>query len=186
MTNLSPELDQRLKHALKGICQEAGLLPDEAELIKYTNNAVYRLPSQGVVVRFGAGDLASQRADHVARIATWLEHHDAPAVRLASDLTQPVLFENYSATIWQLLEGSNPAWTGAALAAPLLGWHKLEPMPDLKAWDPFSSARSRLALADDLTADDHAWLTEQWANTEADYRDLTPTSRWAYSTETPT
>jgi hypothetical protein len=177
MTNLSPELDQRLKHALKGICQEAGLLPDEAELIKYTNNAVYRLPSQGVVVRFGAGDLASQRADHVARIATWLEQHDAPAVRLAPDLTQPVLFENYSATIWQLLEGSNPAWTGAALAAPLLGWHKLEPMPHLKPWDPFSSARSRLAMADGLTADDHAWLTEQWAQTDADYRDLTPDLR---------
>ena len=136
MTNLSPELDQRLKHALKGICQEAGLLPDEAELIKYTNNAVYRLPSQGVVVRFGAGDLASQRADHVARIATWLEQHDAPAVRLAPDLTQPVLFENYSATIWQLLEGSNPAWTGAALAAPLLDWHKLEPMPGPQALGP--------------------------------------------------
>src|SRR5262245_15392795 len=134
MTNLSAELDQRLRHALKGICQEAGLLADDAELIKYTNNAVYRLPSQGVVVRFGAGDLASQRADHVARIATWLEQYDAPAVRLTPGLTQPVLFENYSATVWQLLSGGDPAWTGAELAAPLLGWHKLEPMPGLKAW----------------------------------------------------
>ncbi len=174
MTNLTAELDQRLKHALKGICQEAGLLADEAELIKYTNNAVYRLPTQGVVVRFGAGDLASQRADHVARIATWLEDHDAPAVRLAPGLTQPVLFENYSATIWQLLEASNPDWTGAELAAPLLGWHKLIPMPGLKLWDPFSSARSRLAMADGLSADDHAWLTRQWADIEARYRDLIP------------
>jgi len=174
MTNLTAELDQRLKHALKGICQEAGLLADEAELIKYTNNAVYRLRTQGVVVRFGAGDLASQRADHVARIASWLQDNDAPAVRLAPGMTQPVLFENYSATIWQLLEGGNPAWTGAELAAPLLGWHKLTPMPDLKQWDPFSSARSRLAMADGLPADDHAWLTQQWSETETDYRAQIP------------
>ncbi|MFC5268131.1 phosphotransferase enzyme family protein [Kribbella qitaiheensis] len=174
MTNLTAELDQRLKHALKGICQESGLLADEAELIKYTNNAVYRLPTQGVVVRFGAGDLASQRADHVARIARWLQDHDAPAVRLAPGLAQPVLFENYSATIWQLLEGSNPDWTGAELAAPLLGWHKLTPMTGLKPWDPFGSARSRLAMADGLPTDDHAWLTQQWADIEADYRALIP------------
>src|SRR5262249_39509565 len=146
----------------------------EAELIKYTNNAVYRLPNQGVVVRFGAGDLASQRADHVARIASWLDGYDAPAAKLAPGLTQPVLFENYSATIWRLLEAGNPTWTGAELAAPLLGWHKLEPMPGLKRWDPFSSARSRLALADGLEADDHAWLTQQWIDIEAAYRGLAP------------
>lgn len=174
MTNLTVELDQRLKHALKGICQEAGLVADEAELIKYTNNAVYRLPSQGVVVRFGAGDLASQRADHVAQIATWLEANDAPAVRLARGLTQPVLFENYSATIWEALEGVNPHWTGTELAEPLLGWHKLTPPPGLKHWDPFSSARSRLAMADGLPADDHAWLTQQWSEAEAEYRSLLP------------
>ncbi|MEU4606453.1 aminoglycoside phosphotransferase family protein [Kribbella sp. NPDC023972] len=174
MTNLTAELDKRLKHALKGICQEAGLLSDEAELIKYTNNAVYRLPSQGVVVRFGAGDLASQRADHVARVATWLQDNDVPAVRLAPGLTQPVLFENYSATVWELLEGGDPAWTGAELASPLLGWHKLTPMRGLKQWDPFSSARSRLAMADGLSADDHAWLTHQWSETESAYRALVP------------
>jgi hypothetical protein len=174
MTNLTVELDQKLKHALKGICQEAGLVADDAELIKYTNNAVYRLPSQGVVVRFGAGDLASQRANHVAKIATWLQDKDAPAVRLAPGLTQPVLFENYSATIWEALEGSSPAWTGADLAEPLLGWHKLTPPPGLRHWDPFSSARSRLAMADGLPADDHTWLTQQWSEIEAEYRSILP------------
>ncbi|NIK58242.1 aminoglycoside phosphotransferase family protein [Kribbella shirazensis] len=174
MTNVTPELDQKLKHALKGICQEAGLVADEAELIKYTNNAVFRLPSQGVVVRFGAGDLASQRANHVANIAAWLAANDAPAARLAPGPTQPVLFENYSATIWQLLEAGNPSWTGADLAQPILGWHKLTPLPGLKHWDPFSSARSRLALADGLPADDHAWLTAQWLDIEAEYRAILP------------
>lgn len=172
MTNLTVELDQRLRHALKGICKEAGLVADEAELIKYTNNAVFRLPRQRVVVRFGAGDLAGQRADHVAGIATWLHAHDAPAVKLASGLIQPVLFENYSATIWELLEGGTPEWTGAELAAPLLGWHSLKPPEDLKLWDPFSSARTRLAMADGLTVDDHAWLTRQWRDVEREYRSM--------------
>ncbi|WP_020389947.1 phosphotransferase enzyme family protein [Kribbella catacumbae] len=177
MTNLTPELDQKLKHALKAICQEAGLVADEAELIKYTNNAVYCLPTQGAVVRFGAGDLASQRANHVANIATWLQANDAPAVRLAPGMSQPILFENYSATIWELLEAGNPTWTGAELAAPLLGWHKLTPIPGLKQWDPFSSARSRLAMADGLPADDHSWLVRQWSEIEADYRALLPDLR---------
>ena len=177
MTSLTVELDQKLKHALKGLCQEAGLVADESELIKYTNNAVYRLPSQGVVVRFGVGDLASQRANHVAKIATWLQAKDAPAVRLAPGLTQPVLFENYSATIWEALEGGNPEWTGADLAEPLLGWHKLTPPAELKYWDPFSSARSRLAMADGLPADDHAWLTRQWSAIEAEYRSILPELR---------
>ncbi|MFD7157634.1 phosphotransferase [Kribbella sp. NPDC059898] len=174
MTDVTPELDQKLRHALKGICQEAGLVADGAELVKYTNNAVFRLPSQHVVVRFGAGDLAGQRADHVAGIATWLQSNDAPAAKLASGVSEPVVFENYSATIWELLEAGNPAWTGAELAVPLLDWHALTPPQGLKPWDPFSSARSRLAMADGLAPDDHAWLTQQWAEVEAGYRAILP------------
>jgi hypothetical protein len=117
---------------------------------------------------------SSQRADHVVQIATWLQASDAPAARLAPGLTQPVLFENCSATVWEALEGGNPDWTGAELADPLLGWHKLIPPPGLKSWDPFSSARSRLAMADGLPTDDHVWLTRQWFEIEAEYRAMLP------------
>ncbi|MFF1821145.1 phosphotransferase [Kribbella sp. NPDC058245] len=168
---MSDDLNQRLRYALAGICKEAELDTDDAQLVKYTNNAVYILPRENAVVRFGIGNLASQRAQHVTRIAEWLDQQGAPAVRL-SGTHNPILFENYSATIWEQLEASNPAWHGADLAAALRGWRSLSPPDWLKDWDPFSKARASLAMADGLPPEDHSWLSQQWAEIEALYGEL--------------
>ncbi len=171
MTVMSADLNQRLRYALAGICKEAELEADDAQLIKYTNNAVYILPHENVVVRFGVGNLASQRAQHVTRIAQWLDQQEAPAVRLAGT-HNPILFENCSATIWEQLEASNPDWSGADLADALRGWRTLSTPDGLKRWDPFSKARANLAMADGLPAEDHSWLSQQWAETEAKYGEI--------------
>ena len=57
------ELDGRLtrdklQRVLAAICAEAGLHPAGAELIKFTNNAVFRLTREPVVVRIAGREAA--------------------------------------------------------------------------------------------------------------------------------
>lgn len=174
MTQLKPELETDLRRALMEVCDVARLDASGAALIKYTNNAVFRLHAKQVIIRLGAGDAALERARHVTTVARWSATHDAPIVRLRDGIEQPVIVDGYAATVWVGLPTADPGWTGAELAQPLRELHRLTPPADLPDWDPFSSARRRLATADGLSADDLAWLAEQWANAEADYQRLKP------------
>lgn len=174
MTELSPELDLKLRTALEEICTIAGISDADAELIKYTNNAVYRLKSEGVVVRIGIGELGHNRARHVASVARWLLDQGAPVVKLTGTAAQPVVSGEYAATIWEALPPADPAWTGKELAGPLRELHELTPPDFFPVWDPFSSARHRLSVADGLGADDINWLKAAWNTEEEKYRSLYP------------
>ncbi|RSM37015.1 aminoglycoside phosphotransferase, partial [Actinoplanes sp. ATCC 53533] len=70
-----------------------------AQLIKFTNNAVFALPAAGVVVRIAASATMADRVDKVIRIARWLEQGDVPAVRLL-DLDQPLTIDGLHVTLW--------------------------------------------------------------------------------------
>jgi Phosphotransferase enzyme family len=174
MTQLTPELEIDLHRALTEVCDVAGLDPAGATLIKYTNNAVYRLHTKQVIIRLGSGEVALKRAQHVTKVARWGATHDAPIVRLLDGIEQPVLVDGYAATIWIGLPPADPAWTGAELAQPLRDLHQLLPPADFPDWDPFSSARRRLAAANGLSADDIAWLADRWAEAEGTYQRVRP------------
>ena len=78
MSTASPRTpyDERgLRAALAALCDVAGLDPTNALLIKFTNNAVFRLAGQPVVVRIAGSETARARVPNVARVARWLEHH---------------------------------------------------------------------------------------------------------------
>lgn len=172
MTDLTPELEHRLLSTLNEICDIAELDPSGAELIKYTNNAVYRIKAERAIVRIGVGDLGTSRAKHVTKTSRWLTENNAPAVHLLNGLRQPVLVGDYAATIWRELQSSDSSWSGADLAVPLAEFHGMTPPPDFPEWNPFASARHRLAIADGLGADDHRWLSDQWTRIEHEYRSV--------------
>lgn len=160
-----------LRHAVESSCARAGLNSTGAELIKYTVNAVFRLPAEGVVVRIACGADAEARARRVVGTARWLRERAAPIGPLL-DGDQPIDVDGWHwATFWQELTRP-PVWSPAELAAPLTALHALGPGSALPRWNPFAAAGDRLAAADRgvVGADDLRWLAAEWEHAEHMYR----------------
>lgn len=63
-----------------------GLDPTGAQLIKFTNNAVFTLASAPVVVRIPRSQSVGARVNKVIAVARWLAEHDMPSVRLLKQI----------------------------------------------------------------------------------------------------
>jgi len=147
---------------LAAIGERTGLDVHDAQLIKFTNNAVFRLAYAPVVVRVAGSATMRDRVPKVVRVARWLAEHDVPAVRLLENLPQPLAVHGQLVTLWQAIPPSGQAPTGRDLAAILRIFHALPPpAPALPPWRPFEEIRSRLAEPEGLDQADLAYLLEQ-------------------------
>ncbi|WP_280390706.1 aminoglycoside phosphotransferase family protein [Nocardia brasiliensis] len=173
-TNLSPGRSAELHAAVADACAQMNIVATQAELIKYTVNAVFRLHGQPIIVRVGAGDVGEARGARLVRVARWLAQAGAPISPIL-DGPQPVYVAGrYTVTFWHELS-TQPAWSPRELADPLRVIHSLAPDNALPEWNPFDTARQRLAAADGAVArDDLKWLGEQWSAAEHDYRSVAP------------
>lgn len=166
----------RVHEVLAALCEEAGIgsrAAQDAELIKFTNNAVYRLPGAGLVVRIAGSATVAERVPVVIEAARWLARHDAPAVRLVEEIPQPVRAAGATATFWHLVPSTGPEPTGGDLGRILKHIHAL-PAPGfaLPSWEPFDRIRSRIADAEGLTEADRAFLTERTDHLQLQVQDL--------------
>ncbi|MBN1173069.1 MAG: aminoglycoside phosphotransferase family protein [Micromonosporaceae bacterium] len=133
--------------------------PTGAELVKFTNNAVFRLPQAGIVLRIAGSTTMRQRVPKVLCMAHWLAKHGIPAVRPHPGIQQPLLIDDQIVTIWQTVATTGPAATGADLGRLLRRLHAVDDAPpSLPAWDPLAPIRSRLADAEDLPPPDLTFL----------------------------
>jgi len=155
--------DERgLLAALAALCDAAGLDPTNAQVIKFTNNAVFRLARQPIVVRIAGSGTARARVPNVVRVARWLEQHDLSAVRLLDSVAQPVVAGRHTATVWHAVPEDGPKPTATDLARWLRAFHHLPaPSPPLPTWSPLRGIRQRLTEATGLTDDDHDFLTRR-------------------------
>jgi aminoglycoside phosphotransferase (APT) family kinase protein len=169
VTQLTPGRAAELCDALAAVCAPARLDPAGAQLLKYTVNAVYRLPHAGVVVRVADDPGAADRARRVVSAARWLAGHRAPVIRLVEGIAQPVTVGLAAATFWVEL-GDHGVHRAVDLAGPLRALHALPPGGPLPRWSPFEAAARRLACADDLADDDRDWLAGRWAAAGRDWR----------------
>ncbi|MET8149090.1 phosphotransferase enzyme family protein [Actinoplanes sp. NPDC049668] len=150
--------DERLRTALEGVEAITGIDVTGAQLIKFTNNAVYTLPHAHVVVRIAASATMTAQVEKIIKVARWLDDGGVPAVRLL-DLDQPLVIDGLNITLWDKIPGGGPPPTGADLAAILQQWHALNPPEGgLPTWDPVAEIRSRLTEPDGVDADDVAYL----------------------------
>lgn len=148
-----------LNAVLGAVCAEAGLDPAGAELIKFTNNAVFRLRAAPVVVRIAGSSAARARVGNVVGVARWLAAHDFPAVRLLPGVVQPLWLSGQAATLWEEVPADGGRPGGADLAALLKRLHDLPgPPPDLPEWRPMDEIRQRLAEPEDLGDADREFL----------------------------
>lgn len=133
----------------------------DAELLRLTNNAVFALPSAGLVIRVTRSLGLHERVRKVARLATWFDQVDAPTIRPATDLDQPIEIDGFLATVWQHVPPREPEPTVIDLGRTLREFHRLNPPPfDLPRWDPIADARDRIADAEELAEDDRAFLLD--------------------------
>ncbi|MDE1674742.1 phosphotransferase enzyme family protein [Nocardia gipuzkoensis] len=176
-TDLSPCRAAELRSAVDRACAHTDLDSTDAELIKYTVNAVFRLKTSPVVVRVGTGEAGEIRGTRIVDVTRWLASHGASIAPLL-DVPQPLhLPGGFTVTFWQELD-NRPPWSGAELARPLKELHQIhpdDPLHTLPVWNPFDNARRRLAEADGAaTRTDLDWLRDAWSAAEAAYKRWEP------------
>src|SRR5690242_9723083 len=76
---------ESLDTALTEICERLGLEASGATLLRFANNAVFRLAGDQAVVRIVGSRGLRHRVEKVVRIAAWFAEHDIPTVRLLAD-----------------------------------------------------------------------------------------------------
>ncbi|GAB6901666.1 aminoglycoside phosphotransferase family protein [Kineosporia succinea] len=96
-----PALDPaEITTTVNAACRILGLDPRDHTVLKFTNNAVLRLPRAGVVIRIAGSAAVGERARRVVHVARLLERHGVPAVRLAQPDDQPMMVRGHEVTLW--------------------------------------------------------------------------------------
>ncbi|MFG2102511.1 aminoglycoside phosphotransferase family protein [Micromonospora echinaurantiaca] len=147
--------------AMHQIADDLGVPADDARLLRLTNNAVFALPTAGIVIRIARSHGLHDRVPKVVQLAKWFAQVDAPAIRLAPGLERPVRAGELLASIWQYAPPTPPAPTVEDLGRALRAFHGLgvPPLP-LPSWDPVGDARRRIADAEGLAEDDRDYLLD--------------------------
>ncbi|MEV6597088.1 aminoglycoside phosphotransferase family protein [Actinoplanes sp. NPDC051346] len=163
-TTLTAEAADHLARGLASIRQHTGLTSGDAELMRYTINAVYRIGDR--VLRLSHGAAARRRADRVVLGAALLHRHGVPIVQLAADIDQPVVVGDWVATVWHYLPHPPGRPAAAELAGPLARLHAITDVPAaLPRWSPIGTARRRLATIEALPGTELDF-TRAWAQRE--------------------
>jgi aminoglycoside phosphotransferase (APT) family kinase protein len=150
-----------MKALMRRIAAEIGAAADDARLVRLTNNAVFALPTAGVVIRITRSHGLHDRVHKVVRLATYFESVDAPTIRLAPGVDQPLQADDLLATVWRYVPPTRPEPTVADLGRVLRRFHGLNaPTFAVPTWDPVGDARARLGDAEALRDSDRDLLLE--------------------------
>ncbi|MEU8114105.1 phosphotransferase [Micromonospora sp. NPDC048947] len=145
--------------AMRDIAAALDVSAEGARLLQLTNNAVFALPRSGIVIRIARTHQLLDRVTKVVQLGRWFARIDAPVIRLAPDVEQPVRVGDLVASVWSYVQPSTPAPTVEDLGLVLREFHSLDVGPlALPAWDPVGDARRRLADAEDLDPNDRDFL----------------------------
>lgn len=179
VTHQGPEgslTPRRLASLMAAIGARTGLDVADAQLIKFTNNAVFRLPRISVVVRIAGSTAIRHAVEKIVQVAGWLADHDVPAVRLLPGVAQPLVIDGHTITLWEETPAVETVPTSADLGAILRQIHAL-PQPNfvLPQWDKLAGIRQRLAEPEGVEPVDLAFLLDRCDEVEAMLGKVRPT-----------
>ncbi|MEU1239905.1 aminoglycoside phosphotransferase family protein [Micromonospora parva] len=147
--------------AMRDIAATLNVSFHDARLLRLTNNAVFALPDAGLVIRIARTHQLRDRVTKVVQLARWFAELDAPTIRLARDVEQPIERAGLVASVWQFVPPHPHPPTVEDLGAALRTFHALGvPAFPLPLWDPIGDARRRLADADQLSKPDRDFLAD--------------------------
>jgi hypothetical protein len=150
-----------MREALNRIATHIGVDSHKATLLQLTNNAVFALPDAGLVVRITRSHTLHARVHNNVALGAWFAAIDAPTIRLAAGLPQPIADGDLLATIWDLVPASTPAPDGSDLGTVLRRFHALGLATfDMPAWNPIGDARARIIDAEALGDADRDYLLD--------------------------
>ncbi|MBW1601911.1 aminoglycoside phosphotransferase family protein [Streptomyces sp. JJ66] len=143
--------------------RKAGLDPTGAELIRFGENALFRLPSHPVIVRVARSTdyLGSVRKE--VAVARWLAREGFPAARVLDDVEQPLVVEGCPVTFWHLIEAADRQPTYGELGTLLRDLHSLSVPPslDLPPFSAFGRTDLRIEKATGIPEHDRAFLRQR-------------------------
>jgi Ser/Thr protein kinase RdoA (MazF antagonist) len=141
----SPEITAQI---VEKFLDQNGLAGTDVELVRFHQNAVYRLPTHNLTVRIYGPEDGAAKARLMVAFANFLKNKDLPAVRLAKHVSeQPFDIDGQQVTIWDWLDSDDTADGGyRAFGAALRELHAVSssfeyPVADL---DPMKKIRNRL------------------------------------------
>lgn len=150
-----------MREALDRIAARIGVDPHQATLLQLTNNAVFALRDAGLVVRITRSHTLHARVHNNVALGGWFAAIDAPTIRLAAGLPQPIADGDLLATIWDLVPAGTPSPDGSDLGTVLRRFHTLGlPTFDMPAWNPIGDARARIVDAEALGDADRDYLLD--------------------------
>jgi aminoglycoside phosphotransferase (APT) family kinase protein len=151
--------EEAMRQTLGRIAGELDVDDSDAQLLRLTNNAVFALPSARLVVRITRSHTLHARVHKNAALGAWFATVDAPTIRLAAGIAQPLVAGDLLATVWDWVPPTPPRPDAGDLGAALRGFHALglPPFP-LPVWDPIGDARARITDAEALDDVDRDYL----------------------------
>ncbi|HVV09181.1 aminoglycoside phosphotransferase family protein, partial [Amycolatopsis sp.] len=157
---------EKLDRALAQACALLGLDHRGAKLLRFTNNAVYALAGDPVVLRIVGSTTLRHRAAKVVEVAKYFERHGIPAIRLLPGVEQPIQVGEHVVTAWEYVEPVTKA-TAGELGFLLRRVHELPPPDNVGEWAPLADVRARVADAEELDPGDRRFLLRRCAEVEA-------------------
>ncbi|MEU1519571.1 aminoglycoside phosphotransferase family protein [Streptomyces sp. NPDC005811] len=158
---------------LRAACRAAGLDDKGAELLRFGENALFRLASASVVARIARGEEWLSTARKEVAVARWLADEGFSAARIVEDVEQPLLIDGHPVTFWHLIVEGDRKATYGELGGILRDLHSLT-VPaslDLPSFDPFGKQELRIDKAV-IPEDDRAFLRKRWRDLRDKYSEL--------------
>ncbi len=143
------------KAVLHSACDRIGLDPDDAELVRLGENAIYRLRSAPAVVRIARNADHWPDATKEVAVAAWLDVCGVPAAR-TWPVAQPLDVDGHPVTFWRYIDGRRGAPGDVRALGELLRRVHALPRPDGFALPPekvLGRVETRIERADVPPAD---------------------------------
>ncbi|UAK35208.1 aminoglycoside phosphotransferase family protein [Nocardia asteroides] len=164
-----------MRSILRAACVSVGIDASDAESLGM--QGAYRL-RDGIVVRIGGRGQKHATGREVA-VARWLDTCGVSALRVVSDIPQPVVVEGCPVTFWHDLPPHRPG-TPAEVARALGRLHRL-PLPgfELRRMSPLARVEEQIAAARTVSEDDRRWLTKHLEELRGRWKALPKGMPWS-------
>ncbi|MBB1245754.1 aminoglycoside phosphotransferase family protein [Streptomyces durbertensis] len=144
-------------------CRTVGLDPTGAKLIRFGENALFRLATHPVIVRVARSTEYLDSVQNEVAVSRWLADEGFPAARVLDDVEQPVVVDGSPVTFWHLIVPGDRNATYTDLGRVLRDLHGLT-LPDglkLPPYSAFGRTDLRVERVTGIPEADRAFLRER-------------------------